>query len=91
MKKDLAIAVNCYTVWLTELKQRATLSVNPDLFVRYWKIGRNLIYMRSLAEGWSDLEFVQQVVALLPWGQSVLLFTKLKTIEERQWHAAKAI
>lgn len=52
---------------------------------------RNLLYMRSFAEEWPDLEFVQQVVALLPWGQNLLLLTKLKTREERQWYAARAI
>jgi hypothetical protein len=32
---------------------------------------RNLKYMRAFAEAWPDLEFVQQVVALLPWGHSM--------------------
>lgn len=52
---------------------------------------RNLLYMRSFAEEWPDVEFVQQAVALLPWGQNLLLLTKLKTREERVWYAAKAI
>ncbi len=34
---------------------------------------RNLIYMRSFAEIWSDYEIVQQLVAQLPWGHNVLL------------------
>ena len=52
---------------------------------------RNLLYMRSFAEAWPDREFVQQAVAQLPWGQNLLLLTKLKTREEREWYAAKAI
>lgn len=52
---------------------------------------RNLLYMRSFAEEWPDVEFVQQAVALLPWGQNLLLLTKLKTREERVWYASKAI
>ncbi|QJC55328.1 Putative nuclease YhcG [Polaromonas vacuolata] len=52
---------------------------------------RNLLYMRSFAEEWPDFEIVQQAVAHLPWGQNLLLLTKLKTAEERQWYAAKAI
>lgn len=52
---------------------------------------RNLLYMRSFAEEWPDLEFVQQVVAQIPWGQNLLLLTKLKTRDERTWYAAKAI
>lgn len=52
---------------------------------------RNLLYMRSFAEEWPDFEIVQQAVAHLPWGQNLLLLTKLKTAQERQWYAAKAI
>jgi predicted nuclease of restriction endonuclease-like (RecB) superfamily len=29
---------------------------------------RNLKYMRAFAESWTDAQFVQQVVAQLPWG-----------------------
>lgn len=52
---------------------------------------RNLLYMRRFAEEWTDLEFVQQAVAQIPWGQNLLLLTKLKTRQEREWYAAKAI
>jgi len=52
---------------------------------------RNLLYMRSFAEEWPDSAIVQQAVAQLPWGQNLLLLTKLKTHEERIWYAAKAI
>lgn len=123
-----------YAAWLADLKgriqsaqQRAVLSVNRELVLLYWQIGRdildrqqaqgwgakvidqlardltaafpdmkgfsrrNLLYMRSFAEEWPALEFVQQVVAQIPWGQNLLLLTKLKTREEREWYAAKAI
>jgi len=32
---------------------------------------RNLQYMKAFAESYPDQEFVQQVVALLPWGHNV--------------------
>jgi predicted nuclease of restriction endonuclease-like (RecB) superfamily len=51
----------------------------------------NLMYMRAFHEAWPDESIVQQLVGQLPWGQNLLLLTKLKTIEERQWYAAKAI
>ena len=31
---------------------------------------RNLKYMRAFAAAWDDAEFVQRVVAQLPWGQT---------------------
>ncbi len=88
---------------ITDARLRAALSVNRELVLLYWGIGRdilsrqesegwgakvidrlavdlgrafpemtglsarNLKYMRAFAEAWPDLEFVQQVVALLPW------------------------
>lgn len=33
---------------------------------------RNLLYMRSFAEEWPDVEFVQQAVALLLWGRNLM-------------------
>jgi len=123
-----------YAAWLAELKvrihtaqQRAALSVNRELVLLYWQIGRdilirqgregwgakvidrlaqdlrsafpemkgfsprNLKYMRSFAEAWPDAEFVQEVLAQLPWYQQLALLDKLRTEPERRWYAAKAI
>lgn len=52
---------------------------------------RNLNYMRKFAETYPDFEFVQQVVAQLPWGQNIWLMDKLETNEKRIWYAQKAI
>ncbi len=52
---------------------------------------RNLKYMRAFAEAWSDSEFVQAVLAQLPWYHQIALLDKLKTEEDRRWYAQKAI
>lgn len=123
-----------YAALVTDLKQRiaearlrAALSVNRELVLLYWGIGRdilsrqesegwgakvidrlaidlgrafpemtglsarNLKYMRAFAEAWPDLEFVQQVVALLPWGHNVRLLDTIKAASERAWYARQAI
>lgn len=123
-----------YASWVAELKQRilsaqqrAALSVNRELVLLYWHIGReilerqqaqgwgakvieqlakdltaafpemkgfsrrNLLYMRSFAEAWPEAEFVQAVLAQLPWYHQVTLLDKLKTRPEREWYLAKAI
>lgn len=125
---------SAYGAWLAGLKQRiqsaqqrAALSVNRELVLLYWQIGRdilerqqaqgwgakvieqlakdlmtafpdmkgfsrsNLMYMRAFHEAWPEESIVQQLVGQLPWGQNLLLLTKLKTREERQWYAARAI
>src|SRR5574344_2053659 len=48
---------------------------------------RNIKYMRKFAESYSDFEFVQQVVAQIPWRSNILLLNKLDDIEKRLWYA----
>lgn len=52
---------------------------------------RNLKYMRAFAETWQDSEFVQGVLAQLPWYHQLALLDKLRSEDERRWYAAKAI
>jgi predicted nuclease of restriction endonuclease-like (RecB) superfamily len=52
---------------------------------------RNLKYMRAFAEAWPDEEFVQAVLAQLPWYHQLALLDKLQTEPDRRWYAAKAI
>ncbi|HWO40096.1 MAG TPA: PDDEXK nuclease domain-containing protein [Candidatus Acidoferrum sp.] len=123
-----------YDSFLQELKDRirlaqvrAALSVNRELVVLYWSIGRdilnrqadegwgtkiidrlsedltkafpdmrgfrarNLKYMRAFAEAYPDKEFVQQVVAQLPWGHQVRILDTLKDAKHREWYIRQAI
>jgi len=123
-----------YAAFLAELKERirtarlrAALSVNQELVLLYWSIGRdilqrqaaqgwgariidrlaqdlrrdfpdttgfsarNLKYMRAFAGAYPDREFVQQVVAPLPWGHNVRLIEATKTFAEREWYARQAV
>ncbi len=52
---------------------------------------RNLKYMRAFAEAWPDTEFVQAVLAQLPWYHQLALLDKLRSPEIRRWYAVKAI
>lgn len=52
---------------------------------------RNLKYMRKLAEEYTDFEFVQQVVAQIPWGHNIILLDKIKNTEERKWYMQQSI
>ncbi|WP_245489927.1 MULTISPECIES: DUF1016 N-terminal domain-containing protein [unclassified Mesorhizobium] len=133
-KAAVEIDAQSYAAFVGDLKQkiaaarhRAGLSVNRELILLYWNIGRdilgrqeregwgakvidrlagdlgrafpemtglsarNLKYMRAFAEVWPDGEFVQQVVALLPWGHNVRLLDAIKAPKERAWYARQAI
>lgn len=52
---------------------------------------RNLKYMRAFAEAWPDVEFVQAVLAQLPWYHQLALLDKLTDGKTREWYATKAI
>jgi predicted nuclease of restriction endonuclease-like (RecB) superfamily len=123
-----------YDSFLQELKDRirsaqvrAGLSVNRELIVLYWSIGRdilsrqknegwgakiidrlsedlakafpemrgfrarNLKYMRAFAEAYPDQEFVQQVVAQLPWGHQVRILDTVKDAKQREWYIRQAV
>lgn len=52
---------------------------------------RNLKYMRKIAEEYPDFEFVQEVLAQIPWGHNVVLLDKIKNFEERKWYIEQSI
>ncbi len=50
---------------------------------------RNLKYMAKFAAEYPDREFVQQLVAQLPWGHNVVLLDKVADISARKWYIEK--
>ncbi len=52
---------------------------------------RNLKYMRAFAQAWPDVEFVQEVLARLPWYHHLALLDKLEGSTERRWYAEQAL
>lgn len=52
---------------------------------------RNIKYMRKFAQCWPDFEFVQQVVAQIPWRTNRILLDKLNDRDSRIWYAQETI
>ncbi|MDY7545496.1 PDDEXK nuclease domain-containing protein [Glaciimonas sp. CA11.2] len=52
---------------------------------------RSLKYMRAFAQAWPEPEFVQEVLAQLPWYHQLTLLDKLKSRKEREWYVVRAI
>ncbi|MCO5244004.1 MAG: PDDEXK nuclease domain-containing protein [Anaerolineae bacterium] len=46
----------------------------------------NLFYMRAFAGAYQDEQFVQQAAGQLPWYHNVVIFTRLKDPELREWY-----
>jgi predicted nuclease of restriction endonuclease-like (RecB) superfamily len=128
------ILANEYQNLIEQLKQdirqtqvKAALSVNRELILLYWRIGRQILdkqnelswgakvveqisrdlriefptmkgfsprnvkYMRALALNYPDTQFVQQVVAQIPWGHNVRILDKVKDRTEREFYIRKTI
>ena len=52
---------------------------------------RNVKYMRALADNYADEQFVQQLVAQIPWGHNVRILDKVKDRTEREFYIRKTI
>ena len=103
---------------------KAAVSVNRELIMLYYNIGRvinehkswgnkfidnlaadiklsfpsatgysvrNLKYMAKFAAIYPDFEFVQQVVAQIPWGHNVVLMDKISDDTVRKWYIEQTI
>ena len=51
----------------------------------------NLLYMRSFAAAWPDQAIVQQLVGQLPWGHNLVILSRVKNSQKREWYLIKAI
>ncbi len=52
---------------------------------------RNLKYMAKFAETYPDEQFVQQVVAQIPWGHNIVLMDRFDDAKIRKWYIEKSI
>lgn len=77
--------------WGTKVIERLAQDLRREFPEMKGLSSRNMKYMRTFAEAWPEKEFVQQVVAQLPWGHNVRLLDRVKEPQERKWYAGKAI
>jgi len=52
---------------------------------------RNLLFMRSFAEAYTDRSIVKQLVSQIPWGHIVRLLQMVKSAKTREWYIRQAI
>lgn len=52
---------------------------------------RNLKYMRKFSSEYVDIQFVQQVVAQIPWSHNVVLMDRVSDMKQRLWYIEKTI
>ena len=47
--------------------------------------------MSKFASTYPDKEFVQQVVAQIPWGHNVVILDKIDSVDERIWYLKNTV
>ncbi|BDU60363.1 hypothetical protein FLA4_07730 [Candidatus Rickettsia kotlanii] len=52
---------------------------------------QNLSYMHQFFAEHNDDQILQQAVGEIPWGHNIIIFLKLKNINQRIWHAQQTI
>lgn len=50
----------------------------------------NLMYMRSFAEAYPEVEIIQRIAGQIPWRHNQVLLDKLKNPEQRLWYAQQS-
>jgi len=83
---DIGCIINSHKAWGNKFIENLAHDIKLAFpSVKGYSV-RNLKYMAKFAEKYSDKEFVQQVVAQIPWGHNVVILDKLNCTDERVWY-----
>jgi predicted nuclease of restriction endonuclease-like (RecB) superfamily len=77
--------------WGTKVIDRLAKDLKQEFPEMKGFSSRNLKYMRSFAEAWTDEQIVQQLAAQIPWFHNCILLDKVKSKPERIWYIQQAI
>lgn len=70
--------------WGAKIIERLSLDLRKAFPGMKGFSSRNLHYMRALAGAYPDVQFVQQLVAQIPWGHNVYILDRIKDPTERE-------
>lgn len=81
--------INAHKSWGSKFIENLAKDIKLDFPQATGYSVRNLKYMAKFALTYPDREFVQQVVAQIPWGQNIVLMDKVSDEAARQWYLAQ--
>lgn len=83
---SIGTVINSHKSWGSKFIENLAADIKPTFpNVKGYSV-RNLKYMSKFASAYPEKEFVQQVVAQIPWGHNVVLLDKISDPEERIWY-----
>lgn len=88
---NIGKVINDHKIWGNKFIDNLAADIRKDFPDIKGYSPRNLKYMSKFADSYSDSEFVQQVVAQIPWGHIVVLLDKIIEYDKRNWYINKCI
>lgn len=88
---NIGTAINAHKTWGSRFVENLSRDIQLEFPGVTGYSVRNLKYMAKFALKYPDFQFVQQVVAQIPWGQNVVLLDKVPDDEKRLWYAAQTL
>ena len=87
---DIGCVINEHKSWGNKFIDNLSYDIQIAFPGRKGYSVRNLKYMAKFSATYSDREFVQQVVAQIPWGHNIVLLDKVADMDERKWYIKKS-
>lgn len=85
---SIGTVINEHKAWGNKFIENLAADIRREFPASKGYSVRNLKYMAKFAQTYPDREFVQQVVAQIPWGHNLVLLDKISEPEERRWYLA---
>ena len=83
---SIGTVINEHKAWGNKFIENLAADIRREFPASKGYSVRNLKYMAKFAQTYPDREFVQQVVAQIPWGHNLVLLDKVSEPEERRWY-----
>lgn len=83
---NIGTLINEHKSWGNKFIENLSRDIRTDFPDAKGYSVRNLKYMAKFAYTYGNKEFVQQVVAQIPWGHNVVLLDKVADENERKWY-----
>lgn len=83
---SIGVVINEHKAWGNKFVENLAADIRREFPASKGYSVRNLKYMAKFAQIYPEREFVQQVVAQIPWGHNLVLLDKVSDPEERRWY-----
>jgi predicted nuclease of restriction endonuclease-like (RecB) superfamily len=88
---DIGCIINTHKAWGNKFVENLARDIKLAFPTAKGYSARNLKYMSKFASTYPDKEFVQQVVAQIPWGHNVVILDKIDSVDERIWYLKNTV